>query len=153
MEKAWLTSNLFSTKYSSLIVICLGEVRLQVHFDKLLENKPPDKKPREFKLQLSRKARALFKVGCILVEAWRAPLFPPLSFILPWPAKIWANRWDRPGQLVEHGLKVSPHTSKGHSCVEDERALIRDPAGLIRTMGINVIGCYLCPNLNVQSPD
>lgn len=66
VEKAWLTSNLFSTKYSSLIVICLGEVRLQVHFDKLLENKPPDrgppdKKPREFKLQLSRKARALFK--------------------------------------------------------------------------------------------
>ncbi|XP_077510503.1 bridge-like lipid transfer protein family member hobbit isoform X1 [Amblyomma americanum] len=66
VEKAWLTSNLFSTRYSSLVVICLGDVRLQVHFDKLLENRtperePPDKTPRSFKLQLSRKARAIFK--------------------------------------------------------------------------------------------
>ncbi|KAH9376627.1 hypothetical protein HPB48_005838 [Haemaphysalis longicornis] len=63
---ATILTHVVFNKVTSLIVICLGEVRLQVHFDKLLENKPPDrgppdKKPREFKLQLSRKARALFK--------------------------------------------------------------------------------------------
>uniref|UniRef100_A0A224YP88 Protein, containing Apt1 domain n=1 Tax=Rhipicephalus zambeziensis TaxID=60191 RepID=A0A224YP88_9ACAR len=77
VEKAWLTSNLISAKYSSLVVICLGDVRLQAHFDKLLENKapdrgPPDKSARTFKLQLSRKARAIFKR--LSVHVWNASM-------------------------------------------------------------------------------
>ncbi|KAL1428375.1 hypothetical protein MTO96_002757 [Rhipicephalus appendiculatus] len=77
VEKAWLTSNLISAKYSSLVVICLGDVRLQAHFDKLLENKapdrgPPDKSARTFKLQLSRKARAIFKR--LSVHIWNASM-------------------------------------------------------------------------------
>ncbi|KAL3227704.1 hypothetical protein MRX96_003671 [Rhipicephalus microplus] len=77
VEKAWLTSNLISAKYSSLVVICLGDVRLQAHFDKLLEKKepdrgPPDRTTRTFKLQLSRKARAIFKR--LSVHVWNASM-------------------------------------------------------------------------------
>ncbi|KAG0425423.1 hypothetical protein HPB47_027401, partial [Ixodes persulcatus] len=66
VEQVWFTSSLFSTKYSSLFVVCLGDVRLQAHFDKLLENKPtkrlpPDKPPAQGKIQLPGKAMTFFK--------------------------------------------------------------------------------------------
>ncbi|XP_064459763.1 protein hobbit-like [Ornithodoros turicata] len=72
VEKIWLSSNLFCKRYCSFLVVCLGDVRLQVHLSKLLESNPMHKVPPDKyvsvapkRIQLSRRLTSIVKGASI----------------------------------------------------------------------------------------